>query len=49
MLTDKRDIVERLRDPMIESYGNRLEAADEIERLRDAIRAERTAIHELIE
>jgi hypothetical protein len=39
-----RDIVERLRDPMIARYGNRLEAADEIERLRDAVRAERAAI-----
>ena len=32
----KRDIVERLRDPMIEvDYGDRLLAAEELERLRE--------------
>jgi hypothetical protein len=36
-MSDKRDIVERLRDPMIVvAYGDRLMAADEIERLRAA-------------
>jgi hypothetical protein len=35
----KRDIVALLRDPMIEvDYSDRLTAADEIERLRKAIR-----------
>jgi hypothetical protein len=34
----KRDIVDRLRDPMIDvDYGDRLIAADEIERLRNAL------------
>jgi hypothetical protein len=34
----KRDIIERLLDPMIEvGYGDRLMAADEIERLRAAL------------
>jgi hypothetical protein len=33
------DIVDRLRDAMVEiGYGDRLEAADEIERLRDEIK-----------
>ena len=31
-------IVERLRDPLAESFGDRLEAADEIEKLRAALR-----------
>jgi hypothetical protein len=31
----KRDIVERLRDATINNYGARLDAADEIERLRN--------------
>jgi hypothetical protein len=34
----ERDIVERLRDPMVESYGDRLEAANAIEHLRDALK-----------
>ena len=33
-----RHIVERLRDPLVESFGHRLEAADEIEKLRAALR-----------
>jgi hypothetical protein len=33
-----RHIVERLRDPWVESFGDRLEAADEIEKLRAALR-----------
>ena len=33
-----RHIVERLRNPLVESFGDRLEAADEIEKLRAALR-----------
>jgi hypothetical protein len=33
----ERDIVERLRDPMIESYSDRVDAADELERLRGTV------------
>ena len=50
MSKTQRDIVARLRDPMIYfGYGDRVIAADEIERLREAVRAERAAILELIE
>ena len=50
MSKTQRDIVARLRDPMIYfGYGDRAIAADEIERLREAVRAERAAILELIE
>jgi hypothetical protein len=46
----KRDIIEHLRDQIIDvDFGDRLMAADELERLRDAVRAERAAILELIE
>jgi hypothetical protein len=43
-MTSESDIVERLRDPLLESYGDRLLASDEIERLRDAVRTERAVI-----
>jgi hypothetical protein len=43
------NIVEPLRNPMIESYSDRLKAADEIEKLRKALADERSAILELIE
>jgi hypothetical protein len=34
-----KDIIDRLRDPMIDlGYGDRLTAAEEIERLRDEIK-----------
>ena len=61
MSKTQRDIVARLRDPMLYfGYGDRVIAADEIERLRKvaldfdahidrAVRAERAAILELIE
>jgi len=50
MSKTQRDIVARLRDPMLYfGYGDRVIAADEIERLREAVRAERAAILELIE
>ena len=50
MSKTQRDIVARLRDPMIYfGYGDRMIAADGIERLREAVRAERVAILELIE
>ena len=50
MSKTQRDIVARPRDPMIYfGYGDRVIAADEIERLREAVRAEREAILELIE
>jgi hypothetical protein len=43
------DIVKRLRDPMLDlGYGDRLIAAEEIEKLREAVCAERAAILELI-
>jgi hypothetical protein len=47
---NKSDIVERLRDAMVEvDYGDRLMAADEIERLRQAVAGERAAILVLVE
>ena len=59
MSKTQRDIVARLRDPMLYfGYRDRVIAADEIERLRKvalafdahiAVRAERAAILELIE
>ena len=61
MSKTQRDIVARLRDPMLYfGYGDRVIAADEIERLRKvaldfdahidrAVRAERAAILEIIE
>jgi hypothetical protein len=46
----KRDLLEVLRDPMVDvSYGDRLKAADELERLRAAVAGERATILELIE